>query len=94
MTLLTTSTKIGTVAINWTPTANETISLANVQLNEIYDDHAAARDLNASASTSPNQFVISGSQLIVLCCYHGPEPASLGVLALGGVALLARRKKA
>jgi hypothetical protein len=77
---------LGSAFILWNGVTPGTISLANVQV-ATYD----TADSNFSAATYvPQASLISvgGSGVVT------PEPASLGVLALGGLALLNRRRKA
>lgn len=78
--------KLGTFIVTWDGKNTSSISLANLQYAEINTTTTQFGQTFLNATASGVTFTASAVTT--------PEPASLGVLAIGGAALLARRKKA
>jgi len=91
---------VGDITLYWDGSSNQTLAINSTvapgdgNLQYTVDTFASSASTaagtlgNAQFVANPANLVFSGSAAVT------PEPASLGVLALGGVALLARRKKA
>jgi len=75
----------GATAVNWVSFQSGTVTKSSIQ----WIDNAKISNLNASSLVAADAATPNNGVLFVV-----PEPASVGVLALGGLALLARRRRA
>ena len=81
---------LGVVDIYWDGHSNQTLGINGA--NNV--SGLVQFNTEANGVLGPAQFAPDTHQLSFVGAATTPEPASLGLLALGGVALLARRKKA
>ena len=87
---------LGTFVVTYDGTSNATLNFANVQFAELNDSNQILGATITNAS-NPGSVVLNGASFEGAVSTgtgpNTPEPASLGVLAIGGAALLARRNK-